>query len=264
VCNLLDEMEYSMQSNRKTKEGPNHPDRDAQLCYISATVKDFQARNQPVISVDAKKKEAIGEFKNDGSEWREKGNPIETNIHDFPDKKLGKVAPYGVYDLTQNKGWVSVGISNDTAEFAVSIRNWWKEMGQQMYPKLKELLITADGGGSNGSRVGLWKKELQCLANELGIEINVCYFPPGTSKWNKIEHRMFCHITKNWRGRPLVNREVVVNLIGTKTGLIIKAKIDKNNYDKDIKVTKKELETLEIIGDSFHSEWNYKIRPQRH
>lgn len=268
VYNLLDEMEYSMQSNRKTKEGSNHPDRDAQFRHISAKVKDFQARNQPVISVDAKKKEAIGEFKNNGLEWREKGNPIKTNVYDFPDKELGKVAPYGVYDLTQNKGWVSVGISSDTAEFAVaSIRNWWKEMGQQVYPELKELLITADGGGSNGSRVGLWKKELQQLANELEIEINVCHFPPGTSKWNKIEHRMFCHITKNWRGRPLVSREVVVNLIGnttTKTGLVIKAKIDENNYSKGIKVTKKELKTLEIIGDSFHSEWNYKIRPQMH
>lgn len=266
VYNLLDEMEYSMQSNRKTKEGSNHPDRDAQFCYISKKVKDFQARNQPVISVDAKKKEAIGAFKNNGQEWRKKGDPIETNMHDFPDKKLGKVAPYGIYDLTKNTGWVSVGISSDTAEFAVaSIRNWWNEMGSQVYPDAKELLITADGGGSNGSRAGLWKKKLRHLSDELGLEIHVCHFPPGTSKWNKIEHRMFCHITQNWRGRPLVSREVVVNLIGnttTKTGLIIKAKLDENEYKKGIKITKKEIQTLEIIGDLFHGEWNYKILPK--
>jgi len=266
VYKLLDGLGYSMQSNRKTKEGANHPDRDAQFRYISKKVGAFQKRNQPVISVDAKKKESIGEFKNDGKEWRKKGYPIETNMHDFPDKKLGKVTPYGVYDLAKNQGWVSVGISSDTAEFAAeAIRNWWNEMGQQVYPGAKELLITADGGGSNGSRVGLWKKELQQLADELKIEINICHFPPGTSKWNKIEHRMFCHITQNWRGRPLVSREVVVNLIGnttTKTGLKIKAKLDKNEYKKGIKVTKKELKTLEITEDSFHGEWNYKIRPR--
>lgn len=266
VYTLLDNMEYSMQSNRKTKEGSDNPDRDAQFRYISDKVKKFQLKNQPVISVDTKKKELIGEFKNNGQEWRKQGKPITTNMHDFPDKELGKVAPYGVYDLTQNKGWVSVGISHDTAEFAVSsIRSWWKEMGQAVYPNATELLITADGGGSNGSRVGLWKKELRKLSDELGLEINVCHFPPGTSKWNKIEHKMFCHITKNWRGRPLVSRETVVNLIGnttTKTGLSIKAKLDIRQYEKGIKVTKIELENLGIIKDSFHGEWNYKISPR--
>jgi Rhodopirellula transposase DDE domain len=266
VYTLLDDMEYSMQSNRKTKEGSDNPDRDAQFRYISEKVKQFQLRNQPVISVDTKKKELIGKFKNNGQEWQKKGNPIKTNVHDFPDKELGKVAPYGIYDLTQNKGWVSVGISHDTAEFAVSsIRSWWKEMGQEVYPDAKELLITADGGGSNGSRVGLWKKELRKLSDELGLEINVCHFPPGTSKWNKIEHKMFCHITKNWRGRPLVSRETVVNLIGnttTKTGLSIKAKLDTKQYEKGIKVTKIELENLGVIKDDFHGEWNYKISPR--
>jgi Rhodopirellula transposase DDE domain len=231
-------------------------------------VLDFQAKNQPVISVDSKKKELIGEFKNVGREWNKTNEPVKTNVYDFPDKELGKVAPYGIYDVAKNNGWVSVGISSDTAEFAVtSIRSWWNEMGKTVYPNAKELLITADGGGSNGSRVGLWKKELQQLANELNIEINVCHFPPGTSKWNKIEHRMFCHITQNWRGRPLISREVVVNLIGsttTKTGLKIKAKLDENKYEKGIKVTKKELKTLEITKDLFHGEWNYKISPKTH
>ncbi len=268
VYKILSEIGYSMQSNRKTKEGADHPDRDAQFHYISEKVKAFQKQKQPVISVDTKKKELIGEFKNNGREWYKKGEPTKVNVHDFPDKNLGKVAPYGIYDLTQNKGWVSVGIDHDTAEFAVeSIRRWWKEMGKKAYPSAKKLLITADCGGSNGYRIGLWKKELRLLANELGIEINVCHFPPGTSKWNKIEHRMFCHITQNWRGRPLISREVVVNLIGgttTKTGLAIKAKIDNNKYREGIKVTKKELESLEIIGDSFHGEWNYKIRPKMH
>lgn len=266
VYKLLDELDYSMQSNRKTKEGTEHPDRDAQFHYIAQKVRDFQARMQPVISVDAKKKELIGEFKNNGREWLPKGKPIKTNTHDFPDKKLGKVIPYGVYDVTQNKGWVSVGISGNTAQFAVeSIRHWWKGMGSTVYPDAKELLITADSGGSNGSRVGLWKKELKKLADELKIAINVCHFPPGTSKWNKIEHRMFCYITQNWRGRPLVNRQVVVNLIGhttTKSGLVIRSKLDRKKYQTGIKVSKKELETLGIIGDFFHSEWNYKIQPE--
>lgn len=268
VYKLLDELNYSMQSNRKTKEGTDHPDRDKQFHYISQKVLDFQDENQPVISVDSKKKELIGEFKNGGQEWSKKGNPSKVNMHDFPDDELGKVAPYGIYDMTQNDGWVSVGISSDTAEFAVaSIRNWWKEMGEQVYPRAKKLLITADGGGSNGTRVRLWKKELQQLASELNIEIYVCHFPPGTSKWNKIEHRMFCHITQNWRGRPLISREVVVNLIGhtkTKAGLKIKAKLDENKYEKGIKVTDKELEALEITKDSFHGDWNYKISPKIH
>lgn len=268
VYKLLSDLHYSMQSNRKTKEGSKHPDRDAQFRYISEKVMDFQGRNQPVISVDTKKKELIGEYKNNGREWNKKGEPTKVNVHDFPDKKLGKVAPYGVYDITQNKGWVSVGISSDTAEFAVaSVRNWWEAMGRQMYPGATELLITADGGGSNGHRVGLWKKKLRQLSNEIGIEINVSHFPPGTSKWNKIEHRMFCHITQNWRGKPLTSREVVVNLIGnttTKAGLTIKAKLDENEYKKGIKVTQKELKTLEIIEDPFHGDWNYKIRPLTH
>jgi len=268
VYNLLHEMHYSMQSDRKTKEGTNNPDRDAQFDYISKKVLDFQIKNQPVISVDSKKKEAIGEFKNNGKEWRKKGDPVEVNMHDFPDKKLGKVAPYGIYDITENKGWVSVGISNDTAEFAVeSIRNWWKEMGRKVYSHASELLITADAGGSNGAHTGLWKKELRKLSDELNLEINVCHFPPGTSKWNKIEHRMFCYITQNWRGRPLISREVVVNLIGhttSKSGLEIKAKLDENDYKKGVKVTKKELKTLEIIEDSFHGDWNYKIKPKMH
>lgn len=263
VYGLLETMHYSMQSNRKNKEGSDHPDRDLQFQYISEKVKDFQKRMQPVISVDTKKKELIGEFKNNGKEWHKKGQPIQVNSHDFPDKDLGKVAPYGVYDLTQNKGWVSIGISYDTAEFAVeSIRHWWKEMGQLSYPKATELLITADCGGSNGYRVGLWKKKLKDLATELQIDINVCHFPPGTSKWNKIEHRMFCHITENWRGRPLVSREVVVNLIGsttTKNGLTIKARLDEKQYEKGIKIPKKELDTLPIIRDEFHGEWNYRI-----
>jgi transposase len=266
VYNLLDEMHYSMQSNRKSKEAANHPDRDAQFVHISKKVKEFQGRCQPVISVDTKKKELIGEFKNNGKEWGKCGEPTQVNVHDFPDKKLGKVAPYGVYDLTENKGWVSVGISADTAEFAVSsIRNWWKEMGCKVYPHANELLITADGGGSNGYRVGLWKKKLRELADELRLEINVCHFPPGTSKWNKIEHRMFCHITQNWRGRPLTSQEVVVNLIGnttTKNGLTIQAKLDENIYEKGIKISKKELEDLNIIADSFHGEWNYKFTPK--
>lgn len=263
VYNLLDKLHYSMQSNRKKNEGSNHPDRDLQFQHISKKVKDFQKRKQPVISVDTKKKELIGEFKNGGKEWQKQGQPIDVNVHDFPDKILGKVAPYGVYDVTQNNGWVSVGISHDTAEFAVeSIRNWWKEMGQGTYPNAKELLITADCGGSNGYRVGLWKKKLKELAMELKIDINVCHLPPGTSKWNKIEHRMFCHITENWRGRPLISREVVVNLIGnttTKTGLTIKAQLDEKQYEKGIKIKKQEIDMLDIIRDEFHGEWNYKI-----
>lgn len=263
VYNLLAEMNYSMQSNRKTKEGLTSPDRDAQFYYIANKVKDFQSRNQPIISVDTKKKELIGEFKNNGKEWHKKRQPVQTKVHDFLDKSLGKVAPYGVYDITKNNGWVSVGISHDTAEFAVaSIRSWWLEMGKEVYPHAMELLITADCGGSNGYRVGLWKKKLSDLSNELGIEISVCHFPPGTSKWNKIEHRMFCHITQNWRGRPLISREVVVNLIGnttTQTGLTIRAKIDNNEYEKGVKVPKRELKALNILKDSFHGEWNYKI-----
>ena len=214
---------YSLQSNRKTIEGGDHPDRDAQFQYINRRVKAFQRQGQPVVSVDTKKKELVGRYRNGGREWQPKGEPEEVKVHDFIDKDLGKAIPYGVYDLAANAGWVSVGVDHDTAEFAVeTLRRWWRNMGSRVYPQAKKLLITADGGGSNGSRCRLWKVELQRLADETGLRISVCHFPPGTSKWNKIEHRMFCHITENWRGRPLVSREVVVNLIGstkTKTGL---------------------------------------------
>ena len=266
VCNLLDELGYSLQGNRKTKEGSSHPDRDQQFMHISEKVKEFQSIGQPVISVDTKKKEMIGEFKNGGQEWGKKGKPVEVNVYDFPDPVLGKAIPYGVYDITANKGWVNVGIDHDTSEFAVeSIRRWWREMGSPLYPDVKELLITADGGGSNGSRVRLWKLELQKLADELGMAINVCHFPPGTSKWNKIEHKMFSFISQNWRGHPLITREVVVNLISntrTKKGLEITAKLDINSYNTGIKVSDKELQKIAIEKDDFHGEWNYKIKPR--
>jgi len=265
VCDLLDELGYSLQGNRKTKEGLSHPDRDQQFIHISEKVKALQSIGQPVISVDTKKKEIIGEFKNGGKEWEPKGKPVEVNVHDFPDAVLGKAIPYGVYDVTSNKGWVNVGIDHDTSEFAVeSIRRWWREMGSPLYPNAKELLITADGGGSNGSRVRLWKLELQKLANEMGMVIHVCHFPPGTSKWNKIEHKMFSHISQNWRGRPLVSREVVVNLINntrTKKGLEITAKLDINSYKTGVKVSDEELQQIAIEKDIFHGEWNYMIKP---
>jgi transposase len=266
VCDLLDELGYSLQANRKTKEGSSHPDRDQQFVHISEKVKELQSIGQPVISVDTKKKEMIGEFKNGGQEWEKKGKPVEVNVYDFPDPILGKAIPYGVYDITANKGWVNVGIDHDTSEFAVeSIRRWWREMGSPLYPDAKELLITADGGGSNGSRVRLWKLELQNLADELGMDINVCHFPPGTSKWNKIEHKMFSFISQNWRGRPLITREVVVNLISntrTKKGLEITAKLDINSYKTGIKVSDQELQKIAIERDDFHGEWNYKIKPR--
>ena len=265
VCSLLADLDYSLQSNKKTKEGISHPHRDAQFSYIYKRVKYFQSHNNPVISVDTKKKENIGEFKNAGREYRSKGTPIEVNGHDFPDKDLGKVTPYGVYDVSKNKGWVNVGISADTAEFAVhSIRCWWYLMGKNTYPHARELLITADCGGSNGNRVRLWKVELQKLATELELKISVCHFPPGTSKWNNIEHKMFSYITQNWRGRPLVTRETVVNLIaGTKTkkGLAIRAMLDENMYEKGIKVDDEELATVKLVKADFHGEWNYTIMP---
>ena len=240
VCSLLVDLDYSLQSNKKMKEGSNHPDRDAQFHYIYERVKYFQSHNTPVISVDTKKKENIGEFKNAGREYHKKGTPTEVNVHDFPDKNLGKVSPYGVYDLSKNKGWVNVGISADTAEFAVhSIRCWWYIMGKGAYPEARELLITADCGGSNGHRVRLWKVELQKMATEMEMEISVCHFPPGTSKWNKIEHKMFSYISKNWRGKPLIARETVVKLIAstaTTKGLEIQALLDENVYEKGIKV----------------------------
>ena len=266
VCDLLTQMEYSLQSTRKTREGGQHEDRDAQFAHIARTVAEYQAQGDPVVSVDTKKKELIGDFKNAGKEWQPKGTPEEVRVHDFIDPDLGKVAPYGVYDLTANAGWVNVGIDHDTAEFAVeSIRRWWREMGAATYPHAARLLITADCGGSNGHRVRLWRRELQKLADELMLTVQICHFPPGTSKWNKIEHRMFCHITANWRGRPLISRPVVVNLIGsttTREGLRIKAGLDENTYAKGIKVTDEELATLAIERDEFHGEWNYRLSPR--
>ena len=266
VCDLLGQMHYSLQSTRKTREGGKHEDRDAQFLHIANMVAQYQADGDPVISVDTKKKELVGDFKNAGREWQPEGQPEEVRVYDFIDAELGKVAPYGVYDVTQNNGWVNVGIDHDTAEFAVqSIRRWWLEMGQATYGQSRRLLITADCGGSNGSRVRLWRKELQKFADEQQLTIQICHFPPGTSKWNKIEHRMFCHITANWRGWPLTSREVVVNLIGNTTseqGLKIKAALDENLYTAGIKVTDEEMETLSIERDEFHGEWNYKFHPR--
>ena len=266
VCDLLEQMGYSLQSVRKTREGGKHEDRNAQFEHIARRVSDYQRTGDLVISVDTKKKELVGDFKNAGREWQPEGRPEDVRVHDFIDPTLGKVAPYGVYDLTSNTGWVNVGIDHDTAEFAVeSIRRWWREMGLPLYPTARRLLIMADGGGSNGYRVRLWRRELQSFSNELGFPIEVCHFPPGTSKWNKIEHRMFCHITANWRGRPLLSREVVVNLIGattTQQGLKIKAALDENRYEAGIKVTEDEMASLSIVPDSFHGEWNYRINPQ--
>lgn len=266
VCDLLSQMGFSLQSTRKTREGGKHEDRDAQFAHIAKTVVDFQAADDPVISVDTKKKELIGDVKNAGREWQSTGTPEEVRVYDFIDPELGKVAPYGIYDLTTNTGWVNVGIDHDTAEFAVeSIRRWWLEMGEAVYPHARRLLITADCGGSNGYRVRLWRRELQKLADELKLSIQVCHFPPGTSKWNKIEHRMFCHITANWRGRPLISREVVVNLIGstaTRERLRIKATLDENIYAPGIKVSDEELAELAIERDEFHGEWNYRLKPR--
>jgi len=263
---MLQEMGYSMQANRKIMEGKQSPDRDAQFYFIYNQIKEFQDNGQPVISVDAKKKENIGQYKNTGKEWEPKGQPTDVNTYDFPDKDKGKACPYGIYDLTRNEGWVSVGISRDTAEFAVeSIRRWWNEMGCFKYPDATRLLITADGGGSNGYRVRLWKREIQSLVNELGISINVCHFPPGTSKWNKIEHQMFSFMSKNWRGRPLDSLGTIVNLISsttTKKGLKIEAEINAAQYEKGIKVSDAEMARLNIEHASFHGEWNYKILPQ--
>lgn len=267
VARLLHAAGYSLQSNRKTREGRSHPDRDAQFEHINARVLALQKRKQPVISVDTKKKELVGDFKNNGAEWQPEGRPEEVRAKDFPDKRLGKVIPYGVYDQAQNKGWVSVGIDHDTAEFAAeTIRRWWIEMGRPTYGAAKELLITADGGGSNGTRNRLWKVGLQRLADETGLRVGVCHFPPGTSKWNKIEHRMFCHITQNWRGRPLTSREVVVNLIGntrTRTGLEIHSELDEGKYQTAIKVTDAELAAVRLKRDPFHGEWNYTILPRK-
>jgi len=265
VAKLLKSTGYSLQVVRKTHEGGKHEDRDEQFEHINTSVKAFQVCGEPVVSIDAKKKELVGNFTNKGREWHPKGQPEEVNVYDFVDKELGKVTPYGVFDIAANEGWVSVGIDHDTAEFAAeSIRCWWREMGCLRYPKATRLLITSDGGGSNGVRVRLWKKVLQALATGLGLEIHVCHFPPGTSKWNKIEHRMFCQITQNWRGRPLMSRQVVVNLIGqttTKTGLRIKAALDENIYPTKQKVSDAELAAIKIVRHEFHGEWNYYISP---
>ena len=267
VAALLKQAGFSLQGNRKTREGTDHPDRNAQFEHINKRALAMRRQDQPVISVDTKKKELVGEFKNAGREWEPKGTPRQVNVHDFPDKKLGKAIPYGIYDLTNNAGWVSVGIDHDTAEFAVaSIRRWWLEMGRQRFPHATRLLITTDGGGSNSSRNRLWKKSLQSLADELQLKLEICHFPPGTSKWNKIEHRLFCFITKNWRGRPLTSYEVIVNLIAstsTTKGLRVQAAIDTNVYDVGIKVTDEQLKQLRIKPAKFHGEWNYTITPRR-
>ena len=267
VAALLKDADYSLQGNRKTREGGNHVDRDAQFRHINARVLAMQAQGQPVISVDAKKKELVGDFKNNGKEWQPKGRPDEVRVYDFIDKApdKGRVTPYGVYDLTANEGWVSVGTDHDTARFAAqTIGKWWCEMGQARYPHATELLITADGGGSNSSRCRLWKIALQELADATGLVLNVCHFPPGTSKWNKIEHRLFCHVTQNWRGKPLVSHDLIVKLIGSTTtarGLKVKAALDTNRYKSGIKVTDQEMSAVRIKRDEFHGEWNYSVLP---
>src|SRR5467141_28111 len=257
---------FSRQSNRKADEGSKHPDRNAQFEHINAKVIGWQAGQQPVIYVDTEKKELIGNYKNGGTDYRPKGDPQRVKVHDFEDKELGKVVPYGVYDVGANAGWVSVGINGDTAQFAVaSIRRWLGVMGRERYPDARELTITADGGGSNGSRVRLWKVELQKFADTTGLVLHVHHYPPGTSKWNKIEHRMFCHITQNWRARPLTDRLAVVELIAattTKTGLKVESALDTATYEKGIKVSDAEMKALDIQGDAFHPEWNYTIRPR--
>jgi hypothetical protein len=267
VAALLRATGYSLQANRKTREGGSHPDRNAQFEYINASVTRFLRRGQPAISVDTKKKELIGDFKNGGREWWPADEPEEVRVHDFLDKKLGKAIPYGVYDMANDQGWVSVGIDHDTAEFAAnSIRRWWQEMGQDRFPRANELLITADGGGSNGTRNRLWKVSLQGLADELGLRLFVCHFPPGTSKWNRIEHRLFSFITQNWRGRPLVSRQAIVNLIAsttTRSGLVVKSALDERHYDTRIKVSDAELARVRLKRHKFHGEWNYTISPRQ-
>jgi hypothetical protein len=265
VGELLDGMGFSLQGNRKTQEGGSHPDRDAQFQYINAAASAALTENEPVISVDTKKKELVGNFKNGGREYRPAGDPERVRVHDFLIKELGRAVPYGVYDLAANAGWVNLGIDHDTAAFAVhSIRRWWREMGRARYPDATRLLITADGGGSNGSRVRLWKRELQTLANEIGIDIVVHHLPPGTSKWNKIEHRLFSFISQNWRAKPLVSHRVIVDLIAattTKTGLTVRCEIDNNLYPKGVTVSDAEMATINIARHDFHGDWNYTIAP---
>jgi hypothetical protein len=266
VAEILHQLGYSLQANSKTLEGANHPDRNAQFEHINRQAQDYLATADPVISVDAKKKELVGDFKNGGRELRPKGLPEKVRVHDFLLPELGRATPYGIYDLATNSGWVSVGVDHDTSTFAVeTIRRWWKSMGAGRYPQAKRLLITADGGGSNGARVRLWKVELQKLADELGLPISVSHLPPGTSKWNKIEHRLFAFISQNWRGKPLISHEVIVNLIAattTATGLEVRAEIDTALYPVGLKISPKEVAELDILHDSFHGEWNYTIRPR--
>jgi Rhodopirellula transposase DDE domain len=265
VMGLLHELHYSLQGTRKTLEGGEHPDRDAQFAHLNAQVTAQLAVGEPAISVDTKKKELVGSFKNGGREWQPEGQPEAVNVYDFVDPALGRASPYGVYDLAQNSGWVNVGIDHDTASFAVaSIRRWWEQLGRSVYPQATRLLITADGGGSNGSRVRLWKLEVQRLANETGLTIQVCHLPPGTSKWNKIEHRLFAFITQNWRGKPLVSYEVIVSLIAattTTTGLQVHCELDGNAYPTGRKVSDEEFATIRLERDPFHGEWNYTIHP---
>jgi transposase len=266
VAALLHDLGYSLQANRKTREGEAHPDRNAQFEYINRQVQRLQKRGQPVVSVDTKKKELVGDFKNSGREWHWQGQPEEVRVHDFQDPALGKAIPYGVYDLANNQGWVSVGIHRDTAQFAAAtIQRWWQDMGSQRFPRAREILITADGGGSNSYRSRLWKVALQDLADDLGLTLRVCHFPPGTSKWNKIEHRLFSFITQNWRGKPLLSHQTIVNLIANTTttaGLTVKAYLDTTLYKSGIKVSKEQMAKLRLKPDLFHGEWNYSIAPR--
>jgi transposase len=266
VGQLLKDMGYSLQANSKVLEGSQHPDRNAQFEYINAQAKEVMAAGNPVISVDAKKKELVGEYHNKGQTWRPKGDPEKVKVHDFVDPTLGRANPYGIYDIQDNNGWVSVGADHDTASFAVeSIRRWWHAMGKERYTQATEIMITADGGGSNSRRSRLWKLELQSLANELGMKIHVNHLPPGTSKWNKIEHRMFSHISMNWRGKPLISHETIVTLIAntrTKAGLVIRAELDKNLYPTGIKVSEDAFNAINITPAEFHGEWNYSIAPK--
>lgn len=263
VRHLLAELGYSLQANAKVREGTNHPDRNAQFEYINAQVEAFLAANEPVISVDTKKKELIGDYKNGGREWQPKGQPERVQVHDFIDREIGKAIPYGVYDVARDEGWVSVGIDHDTAQFAVSsITQWWKAMGTKAYPEAKRIMITADSGGSNAAKSRLWKLELQDFADVTGLDVTVCHFPPGTSKWNKIEHRLFSHISMNWRGRPLLSHQTVVNLIGsttTRSGLKVRAKLDRTSYPPGIEVTDAELRNVDLRAHAFHGDWNYTI-----
>ena len=266
VAGILHQAGYSLQANRKTREGLSHPDRNAQFQHINDQVQRFRERSQPAISVDAKKKELVGDFKNAGREWHPQGRPEEVRVHDFQDPMLGKAIPYGVYDIVNNQGWVSVGIDHDTAQFAAnSIRRWWKQMGRRRFPRATKLLITADGGGSNSFRSRLWKVSLQKLADDLELRLHVCHFPPGTSKWNRIEHRLFSFITKNWRGKPLLSQQTIVSLIAgttTRAGLVVKAALDTNTYTTKIKVSNAELSALCLTPHSFHGDWNYTLRPR--